>query len=115
MTLFDVHVDYLFHNRNERLTLIETSFNYDLTVKWSSLRVMNDRLLINGGFIFDYEEKFLERGIIVRVQLKVNGVLWGSRDLKCQSKLGEISVLLTKAQLIGNPTDLMCQVRGHIH
>ncbi|KAI9553615.1 hypothetical protein GHT06_021537 [Daphnia sinensis] len=58
---------------------------------------------------FNMPRTFLERGIIVKVQLKVGNVSWGVRDLKCQSKLGEIAVLLSKNQLMGSPTDIMCQ------
>lgn len=56
--------------------------------------------------------EFLERDMIVKVQLKVGAVHWGTRDLKCSSKLGELSLLLGKKQLIGNPLDLMCQVKS---
>ncbi|KZS05962.1 putative Phosphoinositide 3-kinase adapter protein 1 [Daphnia magna] len=58
---------------------------------------------------FNMPRTFLERGIIVKVQLKVGNASWGVRDLKCQSKLGEIAVLLSKNQLMGSPTDIMCQ------
>ena len=51
----------------------------------------------------------------MKVHLKVNGVSWGSRDLKCQSKLGEIALLLTKNHLIDSPIDLMCQVCSFNH
>jgi hypothetical protein len=44
------------------------------------------------------------------VELNIGGLSWGSRDLKCQNKLGELSILLQKNHLIGNPLDLMCQV-----
>lgn len=60
--------------------------------------------------LFLNQGTFLERGIIVKVQLKVGNASWGVRDLKCQSKLGEIAVLLSKNQLMGSPTDIMCQV-----
>ncbi|XP_057378339.1 uncharacterized protein LOC130700317 isoform X2 [Daphnia carinata] len=58
---------------------------------------------------FNMPRTFLERGIIVKVELKVGNVSWGVRDLKCQSKLGEIAVLLSKHQLMESPTDIMCQ------
>ena len=59
---------------------------------------------------FPTADKFLERDIIVKVELNIGGLSWGSRDLKCQNKLGELSILLQKNHLVGNPLDLMCQV-----
>lgn len=62
-------------------------------------------------FMFFFQEKFLERGIMIKIQLKVGNTSWGVRDLKCQNKLGEIAVLLSKCQLMGSPTEVMCQVK----
>jgi hypothetical protein len=60
---------------------------------------------------FRRQEKFLELDVVVKVQLKVGNHSWGVRDLKCQSKLGEIGVLLSKCQLMGSPAEVMCQVK----
>jgi hypothetical protein len=48
---------------------------------------------------------------MIKIQLKVGNTSWGVRDLKCQNKLGEIAVLLSKCQLMGSPTEVMCQVK----
>ncbi|EFX77290.1 hypothetical protein DAPPUDRAFT_321563 [Daphnia pulex] len=58
---------------------------------------------------FNVPKKFLELDVVVKVQLKVGNHSWGVRDLKCQSKLGEIGVLLSKCQLMGSPAEVMCQ------
>lgn len=54
--------------------------------------------------------EFLDRGITIRVQLKVKDVPWGVVELKCQNKLAELSRLLDRTRSIGSPIDVMCKV-----